>query len=201
MAEVVRPYRGVGARQRQEQRRARLLSACREVVGSAGVEGVTVEAVCAEAGLTKRYFYESFTDRDLLLTAVYDEMAGGLREALVAAAATAPADTAARVEAGAAALTDTLTADRHAARVFAEAARNPALARRQTAAYDEFARVVDHHLLGQDAGRPAGHVAAVLVVAGATEVLGRWLRGDLGLTRDELVPILAKQVLALRRSS
>lgn len=48
--------------------------------------GVTVEKICAAAGLNKRYFYESFTDIDGLSAAVVDDIADEVRSVTVAAA-------------------------------------------------------------------------------------------------------------------
>ncbi|MGV7904576.1 TetR family transcriptional regulator, partial [Mycobacterium kansasii] len=62
MDEVVRPWRGVSAEDRRSARRAQLLEACLDVVGDAGVEAVTADAVAQRAGLSKRYFYEAFAD-------------------------------------------------------------------------------------------------------------------------------------------
>ena len=70
MAGVVRPYRGISADERRASRRARLLDAALEEVGERGMAGTTMTAVCARAGLTERYFYESFADRDEMLRAV-----------------------------------------------------------------------------------------------------------------------------------
>ena len=82
---VVRTYRGASAEERRADRRARLLAGCLDVVGEVGVVGVTVEAVCARAGLTKRYFYEAFGDRDAVLAAVADGVYADLHAATVAA--------------------------------------------------------------------------------------------------------------------
>lgn len=42
-----------------------------ELVGTQGVAAMTMRAVCREAGLSQKFFYESFTDTDQLLHAVY----------------------------------------------------------------------------------------------------------------------------------
>ena len=44
------------------------------LLGSEGGPALTVRAVCRAAGLTERYFYESFTDRDEFVRAVYDDV-------------------------------------------------------------------------------------------------------------------------------
>lgn len=82
-----RSYGGLSAEQRQAVRRARLLDAGLELLGTAGWTATTMTAVCREAGLTERYFYESFADRDALAEAVFDRLAVGAREAILVAVA------------------------------------------------------------------------------------------------------------------
>ncbi|GAA1483116.1 hypothetical protein GCM10009624_35560 [Gordonia sinesedis] len=81
-----RRYAGADADQRRERRRAALVEAGLELFGHAGYAGVSVKRVCEEAGLTQRYFYESFNDRTGLLIAVYDECVGIARAATLDAA-------------------------------------------------------------------------------------------------------------------
>ena len=44
------------------------------LLGGAAGPALTVRAVCRAAGLTERYFYESFADRDEFVRAVYDDV-------------------------------------------------------------------------------------------------------------------------------
>ncbi|BCI55257.1 hypothetical protein NIIDNTM18_45350 [Mycolicibacterium litorale] len=67
-------WSGVPLQDRQALRRDELLAAGVALLGSAGGPGLTVRAVCREAGLTERYFYESFVDRDEFVRAVYDDV-------------------------------------------------------------------------------------------------------------------------------
>lgn len=80
-----RRYRGVSEEQRRAERRARLVAAGVAVYGGEGYHAATVKAVCAAAGLTERYFYESFANREALLLAAYAHVIGGLRARIVAA--------------------------------------------------------------------------------------------------------------------
>jgi AcrR family transcriptional regulator len=64
------PYGGVSARARMASRRERLLAAGLELFGTRGYLRTTIDQVCAEAGLTKRYFYESFRSCEDLLGAL-----------------------------------------------------------------------------------------------------------------------------------
>jgi len=82
---VRRRYRGVDEEQRRAERRQRLVEAGVAVFGGEGYHAATVKAVCAAAGLTERYFYESFRNREALLLAAYARVTGALRERIVAA--------------------------------------------------------------------------------------------------------------------
>ncbi|AFM19161.1 transcriptional regulator [Mycolicibacterium chubuense NBB4] len=67
-------WSGVPLQDRQARRRDELITAGIGLLGSPGGPSLTVRAVCRAAGLTERYFYESFTDRDDYVGAVYDEV-------------------------------------------------------------------------------------------------------------------------------
>ena len=71
MNDQPRSYGGVDGALRVAQRRGALIEAGLELMGSAEPE-LTVRGVCKKAGVAARYFYESFTDRDALMSAVYD---------------------------------------------------------------------------------------------------------------------------------
>jgi AcrR family transcriptional regulator len=57
--------------ERVAARRARFIEAGIELFGTQGFRAATVRGVCAAAGLTDRYFYESFASLEALLAAVY----------------------------------------------------------------------------------------------------------------------------------
>jgi AcrR family transcriptional regulator len=69
-----RPYRGASADERRDERRRKLIEAGIKVIGREGYAATTVRAVCSEAGLTERYFYEAIGDRERLLGAVYEHL-------------------------------------------------------------------------------------------------------------------------------
>lgn len=73
-----RSYAGLPASERRENRRAALIAAATRVYGEVGYAKATVRAICHEAGLTERYFYESFTDKDDLLAAAFTDATQGL---------------------------------------------------------------------------------------------------------------------------
>lgn len=70
-----RVYRGTSAEERRADRRERLLRAAIAVYGKYGFRHATVNAVCQAAGLTPRYFYESFDSSEALLAASFQAVA------------------------------------------------------------------------------------------------------------------------------
>lgn len=66
------PFKGVSADDRRIDRRNRLVRAAFEIAGSEGAGALGVGRVCLAAGLTKRYFYESFASLAELQSAVVD---------------------------------------------------------------------------------------------------------------------------------
>lgn len=80
-----RTYGGKSADQRRAERHARLVESALEIWQELGWAAVTMRGVCARAGLSDRYFYESFADRDELLGTVWDQMRDETLEMLLAA--------------------------------------------------------------------------------------------------------------------
>jgi AcrR family transcriptional regulator len=80
-----RRWSGVPLEDRQVLRRDELIAAGVQSLGGESGPAVTVRAVCREAGLTERYFYESFSDRDEFVRAVYDDVCTRAMAALMSA--------------------------------------------------------------------------------------------------------------------
>ncbi len=83
--EETRLWGGTTLADRRTARRAKLLAAGLDLLGSAEAGAVSVRAVCRRAQLTERYFYESYADRDALVVAVYDEVAAETQRVLLEA--------------------------------------------------------------------------------------------------------------------
>lgn len=75
-----RAYRGVSIEKRRAERREKLLQAGTVIFGSVGFHGTSVRAICAEAGLTERYFYESFSNSEALLSEIYQLITDQIRQ-------------------------------------------------------------------------------------------------------------------------
>jgi AcrR family transcriptional regulator len=82
-----RPYGGVAETERRSERRERLMQAAIEIYSEHGYRGATVRMICDRAGLTSRYFYESFEGGEQLFAACYVQVVGELFGNLARAAA------------------------------------------------------------------------------------------------------------------
>src|SRR3984893_16526864 len=125
-----RPYGGVSAEDRQAERRRSLLDAGLELFGTKGIAATTIADVCSEAGLTKRYFYESFATIDDLAGAVFGDVTTRLVEQVapaIAAGAGVDPRPLLTVYLGA------VLGDPRLARFLGAESRTPALAERQAA--------------------------------------------------------------------
>lgn len=87
-----RQYGGQQAEDRVAARREAFLDAGHRVFGTVGYHRATVRALCREAGLTERYFYESFEGTEALLLAVYARITTRLRDETLAKLTAAPPD-------------------------------------------------------------------------------------------------------------
>jgi AcrR family transcriptional regulator len=185
-------YGGVGADDRRAARRARLLEAGLDLLGTDGWQATTVRAVCARAGLTARYFYESFEELDALLLAVFDELAQESAAVVLDAVGRAPDDARSKARAAIAAFVELLTRDPRKARVlFVEAMGSEALAQRRFDTVRVFARLVAAEARSfygvQKGGDRLVDTTALMLVGGLAETLLAWLDGTLHATQAELI--------------
>src|SRR5438067_1452042 len=84
-----RTYGGVGAVERRAERRTRFIEAAIVTFGQHGFSKTTTRSLCAEAGLTQRYFYESFESVEELFEVVAKKLGEDLEIRLLAAEARA----------------------------------------------------------------------------------------------------------------
>src|SRR3546814_12873921 len=84
-SESRRSYGGMTSEERSSARRERLVAATIEVLATRGETATTMTAICAEASLTERYFYESFRNRDEALMAALDQVCNEIAAAALAA--------------------------------------------------------------------------------------------------------------------
>jgi len=195
-------YRGVSAQDRAAHRRARLLEATL-AVWAADDTRITMTAVCAEAGLTERYFYESFTGLDAALTAVMDEVAQEIEQRTQAAAdvaAAAGGNAAARVRASLLAFVELLVEDPRKGRVaIIQAGAMPGLRGRRTQLLRHFAHRTAQEtaqLGAPDSTGPADReIAGLMFVGGMAELVTAWLDGALDASPEQIVAAGSRMLL------
>lgn len=151
-----------------------------------------MRAVCAEAKLTPRYFYESFRDRDELLLALFDEIAQQSAAVVLAAVAQAQPEPRAKAQAAIGAFATHVTEDPRRARVlFVEAQGSAALTRRRFRTLRMFAGLASEQARDfygiAGAEDPVIEIGALMLVGGLSEALLAWLDGTLPVSREELV--------------
>ena len=194
-----RAYGGISAEERVAGRRERLLEAGLELFGTRGYRETGVKDVCRAAGLTDRYFYESFADRKELFLAVFDGRVDELFDAVVAAVAAAPPQPADQLRAAIGTFLELVTGDERTPRlVFSEpAAVGPEAEAHKRATlrrFSEAASATARAHMGDD-DRLAPLIG--LAVVGALErVVVEWQDGELhtsiGAVVDECVELFAR---------
>ncbi len=75
-------YAGQPVEDRQRQRRARFLESGLTVFARDGYANSSVGAICKDAGLSSRQFYEEFTGRESLLLELYEQIDRESRDAV-----------------------------------------------------------------------------------------------------------------------
>ncbi|RCW46234.1 TetR family transcriptional regulator [Halopolyspora algeriensis] len=201
MPSTTRPYRGLSAEQRKAQRRARLLEAGLDLLGTAGCERATMTAICSRAKLTERYFYESFRSREQLLLAVVDQVADEVRSTVLAAVETAPDEPHARARVAISAFVDLLTADPRKGRAaIVESAAAETLRPRRHELLREFADLIvtqARSLYGTAAhAPPRDEINALLFVGGLAELLTAWLGNEIVATPADIIEAGTEQLAA-----
>jgi len=99
------------------QRRSAILASALELFGTSGCTATSIKQICRGAGVTERYFYESFPSREICLAALYDNLSEAMRAATLAALARADPDVNALTNAGLSTFIGYLTEDPRRARV------------------------------------------------------------------------------------
>ncbi len=162
-----RKFGGKTADERRAERRSQLLHAGIKAYGEKGYRNTTVKAVCDGAGLTERYFYESFSNSEELLCAGFRYVTDEILVAMQRAAEAQGGDYLARVRAGLLVYLRRLQDKPAAARVFLieMASVSPQTEALMSEALDKFgALLVD--VLQQQPGREGKRNASPLLVRG-----------------------------------
>jgi AcrR family transcriptional regulator len=173
-----RPYRGVPQDERRAQRRSQLIAAAIAVYGERGYRQATVKAVCEAAGLTERYFYESFANSEELLIASYNAVTYSVLHEMLDAAGQAGGDRLARARAMLRTYFTALQREPRSARVFLVEIRG--VSRAVDKAFDSSLRAIGEQVgrvVGRE-GAPRDPLLEAGVVGGVIHIALRWIEDD-----------------------
>ncbi len=191
---VARSYRGEAAGERRARRRAQLLEAGLELLGTGGWQAATVTAVCEQARLTPRYFYESFASRDELLVAIFDSV---IDEVTAETVGVAPSNAEELLRATVAAFVKVVSEDPRKGRAaFLEALGSEALMRRRFDRMRWFSEQLARRVRADrqlDEGEARGlETASLIATGGLIETLMVWLDGGLTRSADQVIDDYAR---------
>lgn len=197
---MTRPYRGVARADRVAERREVLIETGLDRLHDDGLSGVSVRSICARAGLTPRYFYESFADLDALLLAIVDAVAAEVAQSAVTAIRAAGPAVADQVRAAIDAGYAVVATDRRkATALLVAAAGHGDLAERRARIVVDYAQLALANLapLGGLRDRREATATALFVMGGTGEVITAALSGRLALSHEQVVDRLTALWLAV----
>lgn len=196
-----RRYRGSSAEERRTQRREQFLRAAIQVYGEQGYRNATVKAVCEAAGLTERYFYESFSNSEELLVASFQAVMHFLLGELEKAVAETPGGPVERVRTMLSAYYEALKANPQSARVFlveisgVSPAVDQALEASLHALGDLLARTIDPRGESSAANEPLLRAG---VIGGVIHIALSWIASGYSQPIHEVVDAAMRLCLVLR---
>lgn len=172
---VQRAYRGVSPEQRRAERRDKLIAAAIAVYGERGYRHATVKSVCEAAGLTERYFYESFENSEQLLVTSFNAVTYRVFEQITAAARAAGRGRVARARAMLDAYFGALQREPASARVYLVEIRG--VSREVDKAFDAALRAIGMEVARQigPAGAPPDELLQAGIVGGVMHIALRWI--------------------------
>lgn len=186
-----RHYAGVSAADRIAGRRTRLVDAAVELYGTNGYAATGVKDICRVAGVTDRYFYESFRNQPALFRAAFQQCVSQLLEAVAVAVAASPHDPASQGRAAIDTFVRTLAADRRVARLlFVEPASVGGETERDVrASIRRFADLIAATARGYlpDVSDQLLMMGALSLVGAIQHVLIEWLDGNLEASVEEMI--------------
>ncbi len=198
MTHPTRPFQGQSAKSRVHARRQQLLSKAYEIIAAEGWRNLSIHKLCTEAGLNKRYFYESFDSLDSMTAALVNDLA----DELIGIGQNA-------AQSGWQEGMDTSTLARYVldhciswmvdepARtrlLFSSASENPQALVQRKLIIRKMAQVVSAFSIQyHQAGEPLSiaHVGSALLIGGTIEAIMAWLDEDIAVSREEFIEDIA----------
>ncbi|GEE00450.1 TetR family transcriptional regulator [Gordonia spumicola] len=191
----VRSYRGRSLEDRRADRRERFQAAGLELFGTLGFARVTISALCAEAGLSRRQFYEEYSGSEELLTEIYSGIqSAALGKVSEAIAASDPTDLHSVARNSMRAYLDAVAVDPRIVRcAFIEIGGiSEAMEHHRVTSRDEWAQYMGAMIaaLPSTTSKPIDY-SATAFIGSMTAVVHRWATADPRPDRETIVALLA----------
>lgn len=189
-----RVYGGVSGEVRVAGRRRKLVEAGLNLFGGDNPSTVRIKDICSEAGLTERYFYESFSDMDALFDAVVEQIMQEIESHVATALEAAPEDNLTRGRVAQRQAIDSLLSDPRKIRVLY--VESPGRGGAASHPHDLNVRGAGNFLAwarsdGRFDGSSVEDRMKALAAAGAgSELLVSWVEGLIKIDADELANYL-----------
>jgi AcrR family transcriptional regulator len=180
-------WSAVPLRDRPARRREALIEAGIAALGDSAGPAATVRTVCRTAGLTERYFYETFTDRDEFVRAVYDEVCTTAMAALNNSASPREA-----VERFVTMMVDDPTRGRV---LLIAPTQEPALTRSGADWMPSFIDLLQHKMF-RDSDPARRALEATSLIGALTGLFIGYLNGKLPATREQFVDYCVEMLLS-----
>jgi len=194
-----RAYGGVAAEQRAEERKSRLLAAALELFARQGYARTTIEALCTEAKVTARHFYQLFDSREAILRALYDNIIADLRAGVLQAMSAPNLSLSQQIPLGVSAMVQHyLTDSRHArVGVLEVVGVSPQMEARRREAIHDMAGLIEAYLGSLvergDLPKRNYHLISIALVGGINELLAEWLT----LENPPDIPELSEEIITI----
>lgn len=199
MTVPARPYQGTSASDRVQNRRQKLIDVAFEAMTTDAWRTMSINELCRQAELNKRYFYESFAALGDLEAAVTEDISARVINIAFASAAEGNQQKLANLPLALKvirAVCEYLMDDPRRARVlFGEISDTPVAKANRRQVINRLAVAVSsyghvHYEAGDDTD-PLASVASSLLVGGTIEAILNWLDGNIPLSRDQFIDDLA----------
>ena len=200
MTATSRLYQGTSTEARIEERRQRLLQTAFDAMADNSWRSMSINQICRDAGLTKRYFYESFDSLDELADNVTAQLSGKVIELAFSAAAEGTQQRLPNLERARKVMKQVLgylTDDPRRARVlFGEAADNPVARANRRNVISALASAVNQyghqHYQAGNKTDPIATLTSSMLVGGTIEAILLWLEGGMDMGREQFIDDVAE---------
>lgn len=197
-----RIYAKKDAEVRVQERRERLLNAALELFATQGYSNTTIEALCSEAKVTTRNFYQAFSGREAVLMALYNQMMEELNATLLEAMQAETGSLREKLKQVVQALVNHYLTDTRRAQVgvLEVVGASPAIERRRREVIHGIAVHLELflHSMAQQQQIPQRNYRwlAIAIVGGMNELMAEWLMNQ-ELSLDQLTEEMLVTVGAL----